>query len=110
MESDKTLVVAAALAVVFSTVRLFYSAPVITYLILSMVIVCIYLLNQRGKFGPAEYVLPGLLLYVGADYWAEFTFARGIPLKTTPAIIWRITGYAVTLGAVFLALQRLLQP
>jgi len=51
--------------------------------------------------------MPGVLIYAGADYLAEVTFWRGIPLEKTPAIIWRITGYVVTLGAALLALQRL---
>lgn len=49
--------------------------------------------------------LPGWLLYRGADYLAEITFFR-VPLRTTPAIIWRILGYVIAVGAAFLALQR----
>jgi hypothetical protein len=51
--------------------------------------------------------LPGVLFYVGADYLAEMTFAR-VPLKTTPAIIWHVVAFVVTLALAWYALQRML--
>ena len=45
---------------------------------------------------------------MGADYLAEITFARLLPLNATPGVIWRVLGYVVGLGASWLALMRAL--
>ena len=52
--------------------------------------------------------LPGWLMYAGAEYLAEVTFARLMHVNTTPEIIWRILGFLIAFGAAFCALVRLL--
>jgi hypothetical protein len=51
--------------------------------------------------------LPGWLFYIGADFLAELTFAHLLPLNSTPAVFWRVTGYLVAILAACAAAGRL---
>lgn len=50
--------------------------------------------------------LPGPILVLGADYLSEITFARYHDVNTTPASIWRILGYLLSLGLAIYAIHR----
>ena len=67
----------------------------------------LFLENWPGLIISAVLIcLPGMLLFVGADFLAEISFVR-VPLKKTPSSFWTVMAYLVVFACSFLALARL---
>jgi len=51
--------------------------------------------------------LPGIVFVFAADFLAEITWARGVPLNTTPGRFWVATGYVFAFAMSVITFARL---